>query len=160
MPEEENQKSLTFKHWLTRTILIAIASVSIVIIVQHLFHIEIVTQSFIALFSAVAIGLIHELLHYVRTKVLGYKITWYRTRFTMGFEIEHSSIRGSDTPEKIKIKEDIKKIAHFPYIFIIPLSIGIIVIGWYFWWWGLIFAGGVSLGFHIYAFRKEGLSSE
>jgi len=157
MPEED-QKSLTFKHWLIRTIVIAIASVLLVIIVQRFFHIEIVTQSLLALFSAAMIGLLHELLHYIRTKILGYKVTWYRTRFTMGFEIEHSSIRGIDTPEKMKIKKDIKKIARFPYIFIIPLSIGIIVIGWYYWWWGLIFAGGVSLGFHAIAFRKEGIS--
>lgn len=156
--KETQEKSLTFKHWLIRTILIAVASVLLVMGVQYFFHIEILTQSLIALLSAVMIGLAHEALHYVRTRLLGYSVTWYRIGFTVGFEIEHSSIRGIDTPEKLKIKRDIKKIAHFPYIFIVPLSIGIIIIGWYYWWWGLIIAGCVMLMYHGIRFRKEGVS--
>lgn len=156
--KEIKEKSLTLKHWLIRTILIAIASILILIGVQYFFHVEILTQSLVALFSAVMIGLFHESLHYIRTRLLKYNVTWYRTKFTMGFEIEHSSIRGIDTPEKLKIKKDIKKIAHFPYIFIIPLSIAIAIVGWYYGWWGLMFVGGLSLGFHVMSFRREGVS--
>ena len=165
MAEEEieekkpkKETSLSFKNWLTRTVLIGIISIGLVSSMEYFFHIQILTQTLIAIFSILMVWLFHEALHYIRAVRLKYKIKWYRTKFTMGFEIDHPSIRGQITPEKQKIKDDIKKIGRFPYYFLVPVSIIFIVVGYFTWYWGFIVAGIVSLAFHVWTFTQEGIS--
>ena len=129
-----------------------------VVIFDWLLPIKILGETLIAIATALSIGFAHEYLHYQRARELEYEVKWYRTRFTMGFSIKHKSIRGTRTPEKQKIIDDIKIIGRSPYFILVPLSILVAVIGWKYNHWGLIVAGIISLVFHGISYPKEGRS--
>ncbi len=157
--EEKKPKrstTLSFKHWVIRTVLVAIISIASISVIEYIFHIQLITQTLIAVITVFILGLSHEGLHYYQAIKLKYQVKWYRTRFTMGFTIDHPSIRGQITPEKQKIKNDINTIGRFPYYFLFPISIALPIIGFFTWYWGFIAAGAVSLVFHILMFSKEG----
>jgi hypothetical protein len=157
--KEEKQSPLNFKHWLTRVILLGIFFIALVVIFDYVFPIKILGETLIAISTMLSIGFLHEYMHYYKAKKLGYEVSWYRTRFMMGFSIEHSSIRGQRTPEKQKIIDDIKSIGRLPYYVLVPLSIVILLIGVYTWIWGFVVAGFLSLMFHGFSFTKEGRSA-
>lgn len=155
----EKSKHLNFKHWVTRTVMVGMGGIAVFFLFDYLFHFNILNQSLIALFVSLFLGLLHEFMHFIIATRLGYKVIWFRTRFTMGFEIEHASVRGKrDSPEKIKALADIKKIAYAPYYVVVPLSCVLFVCGYFMISWGLEVAGAFSLLFHTVMFSKEGLS--
>jgi hypothetical protein len=164
---EETQRSktissiespLNFKHWAKRSIIFGVVIIILVVLFDRLFPIKILAETLIALGVSLCIGFAHEYLHYRKAIKLKYEVKWYRTRFTMGFSIKHKSIRGQRTSEKQKIIDDIKTIGRSPYIVLVPLSILVAVLGWWFNHWGLIVAGIISLAFHGISYPKEGRS--
>ena len=93
--------------------------------------------------------LIHELLHYIKAKKLGYEVEWYTTTFMAGFDINKKSRRQ-------KWIEDKKQIGLFPYYFIIPASVIILLIGIITSSLGISIAGFASLLLHGISITCEG----
>jgi len=148
--KEEKDSSLSFKHWLGRTIGIAIILMIIVYLIEKYLGIPIVTHSLIAIFLTLFIGLAHEACHYVTALRLGYKPKWYRTKIMMGFEIT------PHTNRKIW-REHNKKISIAPYVVLIPVSLIILGVGYYYWHLGLMVAGIAGLLLHGLSIKKEGV---
>ena len=146
---EEPKNELGFKHWLIRTILVTIILVLFAYIIESYFKLTLLREVILGIAVILAIGFAHEILHYRAAINLGYKPTWYRTRFTMGFEVDHVG-----TKEK-KLAE-IKKISRAPYYVLFPVSIIVLGMGGYFLSLGLIIAGVVSISFHMVAYSREG----
>jgi len=146
--EDRIKKRLTFKHWMIRTVLIGIILFSLVLTIEHLTGTTIFLHTIIAVTIVLLLGLLHEGLHYYKAVKLGYKPKWWRTTFRMGFTIEHDNIN--------TWKQDRDKIGKIPYVFIIPISIVILIIGVYFNYLGIIVAGVGTLLLHAFTYRKEG----
>lgn len=110
-------------------------------------------DTILAISIVLILFLIHELLHYVKAKKLGYKVEWYTTTFMAGFEIDKKSRRQ-------KWIEDKKQIGIFPYYFIIPVSLVILIIGIIISSLGISIAGFTSLLLHCITFSLEGKDIE
>ena len=122
---------------------------AVVYAVEYFFHVQIVTNTILAVTIVLCMGFAHEALHYGKAVSLGYVPKWYRTRVMMGFEIE-------DNPNK-RIREKHKKqIGHAPYPVIMPISVAILLLGLYFNNLGLFVAGLSSIILHCIAFPLEG----
>jgi len=147
---EENNEGLNFKHWLGRTIAIAIILMIIVYFIEKYLGIPIVTHSLIAIFLTLFIGLAHEACHYVTAIKLGYKPKWYRTKIMMGFEIT------PHTNRKIWRQHN-RKISIAPYIVLVPVSIALVLVGYYYWQLGIMIAGIAGLLLHGLSIKKEGI---
>ena len=150
MEKNQEDESLSFKHWISRTVAIGIILMMIIYGLEQYIGLSIVTDTVIAITLTLFIGLTHEMAHYVVAIRLGYKPKWYRTKLMMGFEIIPHSNRK-------KWRIDNKKIASAPYILLIPICIVILIVGWYYWHLGLMVAGGASLLFHLLTVKKEGV---
>jgi len=146
---EEPKSELGFKHWLGRTIFVTVILILLAYSIESYFHLTLLKEVIIGIAVILAIGFAHEILHYRVAIKLGYKPTWYRTRFTMGFEVDH-------TGTLAKKQAEIKKISRAPYIILVPVSFVILGIGIYFSSLGLEMASIGSLVFHGATYYKEG----
>ena len=148
MSEEEETK-LGIKQWVTKSIIILCILMLVVFSIERYFEIPIVINTLIAIIIALAIGFTHEFLHYYEAIRLGYTPKWYRTKIMMGFEISHHSSRK-------KFMEDRRKIGLFPYVFLVPLSVVILVYGVYIEHLGIGIGGVAGLLLHVVGWPKEG----
>jgi hypothetical protein len=146
---EEPKSEFGFKHWLIRTVFVTVMLILLAYIIEIYIHLTLIREVIIGIAVVLAIGFVHEILHYREAIKMGYKPTWYRTRFTMGFEVDHIG-----TLEKKQA--EIKKISRAPYIILVPVSFMILGIGIWFWSLGLIMASVGSLVFHSASYYKEG----
>lgn len=110
-------------------------------------------DTLLAITIVLSIAFVHEALHYRKAIKLGYNPKWYRTRFKMGFEI---------TPHTNRKKwlKDKKQIGLAPYYFAIPVSVALLVIGFYFNSIGIFVAGVGSLILHGISLPSEGKTSD
>jgi len=145
-PVEEDE--LNVRRWIIKTIITGCGLIALLLLVEFLFDIEILTDGFIAIIIVLSIGFLHEGLHYREATRLGYKPKWYRTIFTMGFEIHHDN-----TSEWEKHK---KLIGRAPYKVVIPLIFIIMIIGVVLNSFGLMIASVGSLLLHIVSYKMEG----
>lgn len=146
---EEKDDNIGFKQWIIKTVMIAAILLAVVCVVEYLFHVQIVTNTILAITIVLCMGFTHEALHYGKAVSLGYVPKWYRTKVMMGFEID-------DNPDK-RIREKHKKqIGYAPYPVIMPISIAILLLGLCFNNLGLFVAGLASIILHGIAFPLEG----
>jgi len=146
---KEEEPEISFKHWLSRTVMIAIILFMVVYGIQTYMKIEILFHTMIAVTLVLMLGLLHEGLHYYKALQTGYEIRWYRTKIRVGFEVHGTGPKNSQ-------KKNFKKIGNFPYIFIIPLSIVILVVGYHYQNLGIMIAGIGSLLLHVISYTREG----
>lgn len=146
--EEKTEDELNVRRWIIKTLVSGCFLVAIVLLTEILFKVQIVTDTAIAIAVVLAIGFLHEGLHYREAIKLGYKPKWYRTVFTMGFEINHDN-----TPEWEVHK---KLIGHAPYKVVIPLTFVILGLGVVFDSLGLLIASLGSFLLHIISYTQEG----
>lgn len=115
---------------------------------------NIIFHAIIAIIIAVSCGKIHELLHVVRAKQLGYKINkieWWKNEVDIAIT--------QDDPNN-------KAIGRFPYYVMIPASIIMIVVGWqpwnsiFPWFLGITIAGIGLLLMHLVTLPFEGREDE
>jgi hypothetical protein len=150
--DEEIDESLSFKHWITRMIMVGIFLLFIVYIFESTIKQPMLVDTMIAITIVLFIGFLHESLHYYVAIKLGYKPKWFRTKIRMGFTIDHK--RSGVAPGRWP--ENKKKIAMLPYYVIIPLSILLIVVGFYLDFIGIWVAGIGSILLHIMSYPGEG----
>jgi hypothetical protein len=146
--KDDTDESLSFKHWVGRTIIIGFILLGVVYLFERYLNQPVLVDAFLAIVIVLFIGFTHEALHYYRAVRLGYKPSWYRTKVRMGFTIEHHS--------KGKWAKDKKKIARMPYIVLVPISLAILLIGFYMNEMFLMVAGGGSLLLHAISYPTEG----
>ena len=146
---KKEEEDLSFKHWLSRTVMIGIILFVIVYALERALGIPMVTHAFLAVVIVLMISLAHEALHYWRAIRLGYKPKWYRTKIMMGFEIGHHSSRKKWLVDK-------KKIALAPYYFLIPLSLVLVAIGINYNVMGIYIGGIGSIIIHGISLPFEG----
>ena len=107
-------------------------------IINILFH------AAVAIVIAVPCGKIHELIHVVVAKKLGYKINYIKIwKNEVDIAIEPSDPNSG-------------RIARAPYYVMIPFSIILIWLGWHFKFLGVGVAGVGLLLMHIVTFKFEG----
>jgi len=140
----------SFKLWITKVLMIFFILMVVVWVIERNLDVPIVVDTLIAIILVLAIGFTHEGLHYWMALRLGYKPKWYRTKLTMGFEISHHTNRATWLKHK-------KLIAIAPYIFLVPLSAFILLIGISMdWHLGLTVAGIGGLLLHLVSLPMEG----
>ncbi len=148
--EEYLANKAGLRKWVTKTILTGLLLIAIVYYIEFYFDVPVVVDTIIGITIVLFLGFLHEWLHYWQAVKLGYEPKWYRTRFTMGFEISHKSARG-------KWLKDKRKIALSPYVVIMPLSFIIVFIGYVIGNIGILIAGVASILLHIITYKKEGV---
>ena len=162
---EERGEEINFKHWLSRTLLVAITLILIILLVERYYNVQLLIITITAITTAIMFGLFHEFLHYRVAVKLGYKPVWYRTRMMFGFDIdtnqktEHQKILDSRLNPKDLKKQNVKdtlKIGRAPYYTIIPLSAIILIISYSINLWGVVVGCGATLFLHAITFAKEG----
>ena len=146
--KNKNVSGLNFKHWVSRTIMIAGILLVFIYILEVYTGNELLVNTLIAMLIVLCFGFTHEALHYYEAIKLGYKPEWYRTKIKMGFTIEHEKAG--------KWAKDKKKIARLPYIVIVPASIFVLMLGIYYYHLGLMVAGACSLLLHAVSWPAEG----
>lgn len=140
------------KHWIGRIVFMTVLMLGLAYLVDYFFHFEIFVMAIIASTIVVILGFLHEGLHYIKAVKLGHKPEWYRGTIKYGFDIEWG-----DTKRKVMRVHD-KQIRQYPYIFIIPISLLLLVAGYFTGLYALIFAGGGSLLIHLVMYPLEGKS--
>lgn len=144
-PEENDLNEVNLKHWISRTVILAVIFVFLIAITEYTFSIPLLSNALMAIAISVILGLAHEYLHYHQAVKLGYKPEWYRTRFTMGFELSHHS-------DREQWRKDKKKISLLPYYVLLPVSVAILVIGFYLDIWGIWLGGVMGIVLHTIAY--------
>jgi len=147
--EIEEDDKLNVKHWVIKMVEVATLLSILIFVVQVYLDIPILVDTIVAILIVLSIGFAHEGLHYYQAVKLGYEPKWYRTRFMMGFEIEHK--RRSTTWSEHK-----KKIATLPYKVLLPISIIIFILGLNFNFYGVWIAGLGSILMHSVSWFYEG----
>lgn len=147
--QEKKDDDIGFRQWIIKTVMIGVILLLVVCAVEYFFHVQIVTDTILAVTIVLCMGFTHEALHYGKAVSLGYVPKWYRTRVMMGFEIK-------DSPDKRLREKHKKQIGHAPYPVIMPISIAILLLGFYFNNLGLFVAGLTSIILHGIAFPLEG----
>ena len=142
--EEIPEKPLGVKQWAIKTGMLFVIFVFLIYLTGIYFKVDLLSNTLIAIGIALFVGLIHEYLHYHQAKKLGYKITWYRTTFTMGFEVSHNKTE--------QWKKDKKKISLLPYYVLLPASIIIFLIGITLSIWGIWVGGVMGILLHTIAY--------
>jgi len=146
--EAEEEEELNFKKWIIKTIMMMCFLLVLVLMTEYMFNVDILRDVVIAIAITVSIGFIHEGLHYRKAKELGYNVEWFRTRFTMGFDIKKKNTK--------TWSKDMKAIGIAPYKYIFPISFIPLVFGVLLSSLGLVVAGIVSIVLHIFTYTKEG----
>jgi Na+/H+ antiporter NhaD/arsenite permease-like protein len=162
---KEVGEDINFKHWFGRTVMLSILLFTLVGVIDRYFGTEIFVVALITVTIMLIILFIHEGLHYYKAISLGYKPIWWRTRVRMGFDIETED-KTEERKKKdsvLSLKErkqndvaDIRRIAVFPYYFIIPLSFSLFILGFFFNIDALMYAGATSIILHLITYKKEG----
>jgi len=147
---EDTENKLNFKHWLSRTIMLAIIFSMIIYIIDQHTDWDLVFHFIVAFVIALFLGFLHEGLHYYQAVKMGYKPKWYRTRFRICFEISSHSNRK-------KWRKDLQVIGRLPYLIVVPLSAIILTVGVFLQQLGMIVGGVGSLIMHVFTFEKEGV---
>ena len=142
--ENEIEDSLGLKQWIIKTVILLAIFTGLISVTQIYLHVDILSNTLIAIAISLVIGFTHEYLHYHQAVKLGYKATWYRTRFTMGFEVSHN--------KNAKWYQDKKKISNLPYYVLLPTSIVIFIIGLYINIWGIWVGGVLGIILHTIAY--------
>lgn len=150
--EENALEELGIKKWIVKTTFMVFFLVILVLMVQAFFSIPILTDSLIAVAIVVPLGFIHEGLHYLEAKKLGYKVKWFRGKITMGFDVI--------SDDTTNWEKNMKRIGRAPYKFIMPIAISITFVGWMLNSFGVTVAGVASIVMHIYTFSREGRTIE
>ena len=150
-PEEED--TLNIKHWISKMIQVTVLLTILIFVVERWLNISILVDTLLAVLIVLSIGFTHEGLHYYQAVKLGYKPKWYRTRFMMGFEIEHKRRSSTWTQHK-------KMIAELPYKVLLPVSTIIFIIGIAFNVYGVWIAGLGSMLLHGVSWFHEGKDVE
>ena len=140
----------SFKQWVFKTILVSLFFVVLILIAERVLNISLLRDILIITLLVMTIGFTHEALHYYQAVKLGYEPRWYRTRFTMGFEITHHTKR--ETWNKHK-----RLIALLPYKILIPVMIALVIVGFVFNIQSVLLAGIVTLIAHGISIFKEGV---
>jgi len=148
--EELQEDRLNVKHWIIKMVEVTVALLILIYVAEIYLQLPLLRETLIAFMIVLSIGFTHEGLHYYQAVKLGYKPRWYRTKLMMGFEITHHTKRSVWMEHK-------KKIARLPYIFLVPISIVILIIGIYFNSLGASVAGIGSLIMHGASWFKEGV---
>jgi len=143
--KEDEEKEVNFKHWLTRTLILLFIFIGLIYTAEVTIGIKILSNSLMTIAIAVSLGLLHEYLHYYQAVKLGYEPKWYRTKFTMGFEISHHTNRKTWMAHK-------KKISMLPYYVLLPLSVIIVALGVYYNIWGIWLGGLMGIVLHTVAY--------
>lgn len=145
----EEEKQLGFKHWFSRTIMLAIIIFLGVYWIDQNTNWDIFIHAIIAATIALFLGFLHEALHYYKAVKFGYKPKWFRTKVRICFEV---NLTGS----KAKQLKERRIIGIFPYIFVIPIAIVVLVAGIYLDHLGITIGGVATLLMHGITFWKEG----
>lgn len=103
-----------------------------------------VIQFVIIVIITFSLGKVHETLHIYKAKKLGYRITSYK-RWKNEVDIDIQP----DDP-------NVKKIALFPYVVLVPLGWSLLPIGLYFDQFGVFLAGLATVIIHGLSLRREG----
>jgi len=144
--EEDEEKPLGLKQWATKTILLLFIFSMLIYATEVSLKIDLLSNFFMVVAISLCFGFAHEYLHYYQAIKLGYKPKWYRTKVTMGFEISHKSARG-------KWLKDKKKISLLPYKVLLPVSVVIFLVGFfYFETWGIWLGGVMGILLHTIAY--------
>jgi len=146
MVEETN---IGLKTWITKSVLTLLLLLAVVYTIELYTDFHIVVHSIIGIVIALTIGFMHEGLHYLKAKKLGYETEWFRTKMSMGFTISHKSNRGQWRIDK-------KKIALAPYYALVPVSIIILLIGIYLGHLGIGVGGVAGILLHVIGWPMEG----
>lgn len=149
LEDKEDDEELGVRNWIIKTILMGVFLFFLVILIEVFFKIPVLTDTIIAVSIVMAIGFLHEGLHYREAIKLGYEPKWYRTVFTMGFEIHHETTKAIWDKHK-------RIIGHAPYKVIIPLSFFILGFGLLLNSLGMIVAALGSFLLHIISYTQEG----
>ena len=105
-------------------------------------------HAIIAAIIAVGFGAFHEYLHRRKAKLLGCKVK------STNWRKNETVIDTGNDPVKIK------QIARAPYVVIVPLAIGILLMGIYYMHIGLMVGGGGTLFLHVISYPLEGRDEE
>jgi len=105
---------------------------------------RLVLQFLITIVICIALGKIHEVLHIYKAKKLGYKLLSYKL-----FKNEVDIDIQSDDP-------NVRKIALFPYIVLVPVGWLLVPLGWYIDSLGVLLAGLATVIIHFLSIRAEG----
>ena len=149
---KEEEDELGIKKWIFKTISMVVFLIILVLMTEWMFDVQIISEALIAIAVVVPLGFIHEGLHYREAIKLGYKVKWYRTKLTMGFDIISTDKKTWNTHKK--------QIGYAPYKFIIPIAIAITFVGWLLNSLGVTAAGVASIVLHIYSYSREGRDIE
>ena len=104
---------------------------------------DVVLNLIIAGVICVLFEIFHELLHILRAKQLGYKISSF-------------SIKNAEVVVDVKNESDNIKIARFPYLIILPVSILMLYIGYSYSIDFLTWSSIMIVIFHIISYKLEG----
>ena len=123
--------------------------IAVTVLVDMYIGMDILTTAIGTVFVLLAIFFLHEYLHYKKAKQLGYEVKWYRTRFLMGFEISHHTNRKT-------FMKHTQMIGRYPYYFLAPLTVLLVLVGIVLNIQFLIFSGALSAVFHLITWFQEG----
>ena len=140
----------SFKQWVFKTILVSIFFVVLILIAERVLNISLLRDILIITLLVMSIGFSHEALHYYQAVKLGYEPRWYRTRFTMGFEITHHTNRKTWNKHK-------RLIALLPYKVLTPVMFILVILGLMYNNLPFLLAGIVTLIAHAISIFKEGV---
>jgi len=143
------ETELGLKIWVTKTIMTLLILLAIVYLVQFYMDVPILVDTILAIIIALAIGFTHEGLHYWQAVKLGYKPKWYRTAIMMGFIITHHTKRNVWMEHK-------KKIARAPYVVLVPISLLLLISGFFMNQLGIMIGGVAGLLLHGVSWFSEG----
>ena len=146
--EEDDEDELDVNRWIIKTIVTGCFLAGLVFLIEFFFEIPILTDTAVAIAVVLTIGFLHEGLHYREAVKLGYNPKWYRTVFTMGFEIHHDNTAEWEVHKKL--------IAHAPYKVVIPITFVILILGIMFSSLGLSIAAVGSFLLHVVSYTQEG----
>lgn len=148
LEEEEDDDNINIRGWIIKTVIMMGFMFALVYITEAIFNVAIITDVAIAIAIVITLGFVHEGLHYKEAVKLGYEVKWYRTKLTMGFDIEEH--------DTTTWEEDKNKIGKAPYKIVTPITLAILCLGIVLSSVGLVLAGVVSIILHIISYSMEG----
>lgn len=148
--EEEEEEELHFKKWFTKIVFLMIILAILTYAIERYIAIKLLVDFMVLFIVILLIFFLHEGLHYRRAIKLGYKPEWYRTKVTMGFDVDFGQTK------REVAREHIEEIGKAPYPVCIPLSLVIIIAGFFIGNLGLLGAGILSFVGHLITYKMEG----
>jgi len=118
-----------------------------------------VIQFVIILVICLALGKVHEGLHYYKAKKLGYKVTSFgKIKNFVDIHTMECDGKCNDRGEECFNSSDpnFRKVALFPYVVLVPIGWLLLPLGWFFDSFGIFIAGIATVLIHGLYLRKEG----